>query len=133
MTTASLGACTERAMKWSALTTAARFALQLGAQVALARLLGPGNYGIYGVGIAVLTFATFLAGTGFSYSLLLQPQVAPPDIRFAFTWQVLAGMVCALTMLLIAPLLANYFREPGDVGIRGTHGAGAGIRQLAGR
>jgi O-antigen/teichoic acid export membrane protein len=61
MTTAGLSARTERAMKWSALTTAARFALQLVAQVALARLLGPGNYGIYGIGIAVLTFATFLA------------------------------------------------------------------------
>ena len=113
MTTASLGARTERAMKWSALTTTARFALQLGAQVALARLLGPGNYGIYGIGIAVLTFATFLAGTGFSYSLLLQPQVNAADIRFAFTWQMLAGTVCALTMLLIAPVLAAYFREPG--------------------
>ena len=96
MTTASLGARTERAMKWSALTTTARFALQLGAQVALARLLGPGNYGIYGIGIAVLTFATFLAGTGFSYSLLLQPQVNAADIRFAFTWQMLAGVRCLL-------------------------------------
>ena len=113
MTTAGLGARTERAMKWSALTTTARFALQLGAQVALARLLGPGNYGIYGIGIAVLTFATFLAGTGFSYSLLLQPQVDTADIRFAFTWQILAGTVCALTLLLIAPVLADYFREPG--------------------
>ena len=113
MTSVSLGARTERAMKWSILTTTARFALQLGAQVALARLLGPGNYGIYGIGIAVLTFATFLAGPGFSYSLLLQPQVDTADIRFAFTWQMLAGTVCALTMLLIAPLLADYFREPG--------------------
>ena len=113
MTTVGLGARTERAMKWSALTTTARFALQLGAQVALARLLGPGNYGIYGIGIAVLTFATFLAGTGFSYSLLLQPQVDTADIRFAFTWQILAGTVCALTLLLIAPVLADYFREPG--------------------
>ena len=113
MTTAGLSARTERAMKWSALTTAARFALQLVAQVALARLLGPGNYGIYGIGIAVLTFATFLAGTGFSYSLLLQPQVDTADIRFAFTWQVLAGTVCALTLLLVAPVLADYFREPG--------------------
>ncbi len=111
--TQALGARAERAVKWSALTTAARFALQLGAQVALARLLGPGPYGIYGIGIAVLTFATFLAGTGFSYSLLLQPQVDPPDIRFAFTWQVLAGALCALAMVLLAPALATWFHEPG--------------------
>jgi O-antigen/teichoic acid export membrane protein len=100
-------------MTWSALTTAARFALQLGAQVALARLLGPGPYGVYGIGIAVLTFATFLAGTGFSYSLLLQHQVGAADIRFAFTWQLLAGAACAAAMLLLAPAIAAWLDEPG--------------------
>jgi len=108
-----LGARAERAVKWSALTVAARLTLQLGAQVALARVLGPGNYGIYGIGIAVLTFAGFLAGSGFSYSLMLQAQIAPTDIRLAFTWQLLAGCACALALLLIAPVLADYFREPG--------------------
>jgi O-antigen/teichoic acid export membrane protein len=109
----ALSARMHRAATWSALTTAARFALQLGAQVTLARLLGPGPYGLYGIGIAVLTFATFLAGTGFSYSLLLQTQVSAADIRFAFTWQLLAGMVCALAMGLLAPVLAGWLREPG--------------------
>ncbi len=109
----TLGARAGRAVRWSALTTAARFLLQLGAQVALARLLGPGPYGLYGIGIAVLTFATFLAGTGFSYSLLLQAQVDASDMRFAFTWQVLAGTACALVMLALAPALALAFREPG--------------------
>ncbi|MEY2802054.1 MAG: hypothetical protein RL513_1639, partial [Pseudomonadota bacterium] len=106
-----------RAATWSALTTAARFTLQVGAQVSLARLLGPGPYGIYGIGIAVLTFATFLAGTGFSYSLMLQAQVSAADVRFAFTWQLLAGAACALAMLLLAPLLAGWFREPDVAGM----------------
>ena len=34
----------------------ARFGLQLGAQVALARMLGPGNYGVYGNALTILTF-----------------------------------------------------------------------------
>ena len=115
MSEQALGARTERAVKWSAMTTAARFVLQLGAQVTLARLLGPGPYGIYGIGIAVLTFASFLAGTGFSYGLLLQPQVHANDIRLAFTWQLLAGSLCALAMWLCAHWVAEYFREPGIV------------------
>ena len=113
MSEQALGARTERAVKWSAATTAARFTLQVGAQVALARLLGPGNYGIYGIGIAVLTFASFLAGTGFSYSLMLQAQPGEQDIRLAFTWQLIAGGACALAMWLAAPWLAGFFREPG--------------------
>jgi O-antigen/teichoic acid export membrane protein len=111
--TPALSVRARRAVTWSALTTTARFVLQLGAQVTLARLLGPGPYGIYGIGIAVLTFATFLAGTGFSYSLMLQAQVGTADVRFAFTWQLLAGAACALAMVLLAPVMAGWFREPG--------------------
>lgn len=60
----SVGAASAaRAVKWSAFTTVARFALQLGAQVALARMLGPGNFGVYGIGMVVFTFATFLSGS----------------------------------------------------------------------
>lgn len=113
MTTQALGARVQRAITWSATTTAARFVLQMGAQVALARLLGPGPYGIYGIGIAVLTFATFLAGTGFSYSLMLREQVSDADIRLAFTWQLAAGAACAVVIALAAPRLAAFFGEPG--------------------
>ncbi|MEO8656738.1 MAG: oligosaccharide flippase family protein, partial [Ramlibacter sp.] len=93
MTPGTLGKRVERALKWSALTTVARFALQLGAQVALARILGPGNFGVYGIGIAVLTFAAFLSGASFSWNLMLVPSVSRDDIRFSFTWQLIAGLL----------------------------------------
>lgn len=113
MSAPALATRAQRAVAWSALTTAARFVLQLVAQVVLARLLGPGPYGLYGIGIAVLTFATFLAGTGFSYGLLLREHITPADIRLAFTWQLAAGAACALAMALAAPRLAGFFGEPG--------------------
>ena len=115
MTDTPLAGRARRAMAWSTLTTAARFVLQLGAQVALARLLGPGPYGVYGLGIAALGFATFLAGTGLSYSLMLREHITPEDIRLAFTWQLLAGAGCALALVLAAPRLAGFFGEPGLV------------------
>lgn len=111
MTASTLASLAERAVKWSALTTVARFVLQLGAQVALARVLGPGNYGVYGIGIAVLTFAAFLSGSAFSWNLLLQERIDDQDIRFGFTWQAIAGAATALAMLLLAPLLAGFFGD----------------------
>jgi lipopolysaccharide exporter len=92
----------ERAFKWSALTTAGRFALQLVAQIVLARLLGPDNYGVYGIGMVVLTFTTFLSGNAFSYILMLRQSIDDEDVRFAFSWQVMAGAVCALAMYFAA-------------------------------
>lgn len=107
-----LAALAERALKWSALTTVARFVLQLGAQVALARMLGPGNYGIYGIGMTVLMFATFLSGASFSYSLMLLPSITRDDIRFSFTWQMMAGVLSAAAMFAAAPAIAVFFSDP---------------------
>jgi lipopolysaccharide exporter len=112
MTAGSLATRAERALKWSALTTLARFGLQLGAQVALARMLGPENFGVYGIGMAILTFAAFLAGGSFSWNLMLMPQVTSDDIRFSFTWQMLAGLLCAAAMFAAAPAIAVFFSNP---------------------
>lgn len=112
MNTPKLRTLAERAFKWSALTTAGRFFLQLIAQVLLARLLGPDNYGVYGIGMVVLTFATFLSGNAFSYILMLQKDVTEEDVRFAFGWQLLAGIACAVGMFALGPTLAGFFGDP---------------------
>jgi lipopolysaccharide exporter len=116
MTAGALATLAERALKWSAFTTVARFALQLVAQVALARLLGPGNYGVYGIGMTVLTFVGFLSGASFSYNLMLSPRISDEDIRFSFTWQMLAGVLSAAAMYAGAAPLASFF---GDARVEG--------------
>ena len=93
-----LSASAERAMKWSFATTLARFGLQLGSQIALARLLGPDVYGVYGIGMTVLTFVGFLSGVSFSWNLMLLPKVTDEDIRHSFTWQMLIGVACAISL-----------------------------------
>lgn len=112
MTAGPLAALAERALKWSALTTVARFGLQLAAQIALARMLGPGNFGVYGIGMTVLAFAAFISASGFSYSLMLQPAVSREDIRFSFTWQVMAGLLSTTAMYAAAPAIAGFFGDP---------------------
>lgn len=100
------------AVKWSAISTVARFALQLLAQVVLARTLGPDIFGVFAIGMVVLTFATFFSGFGFSWSLLQRTTLHDEDIRFAWTWQLIVGAATTLAVYFLAPLLAGYFREP---------------------
>jgi O-antigen/teichoic acid export membrane protein len=78
----------------------------------LARLLGPENYGIFGIGMVVLNLSNFLASFGFAWNLLHKQDLSTDDIRFAFTWQVIAGGTAMVTLLILAPVLADYFREP---------------------
>ena len=105
------------AVKWSAASTAARFALQLVAQVILARTLGPEVFGIFAIGMVVLTFAAFVSGFGFSWSLLQRVDLHDEDIRFAWTWQVIVGALTTVAVYFAAPLLAAYFREPRAEGV----------------
>ena len=99
-------------MRWSVLTGAARLVLQIGAQVALARLLGPQAFGLFAIGMVVLTLAGFVAGFGLSWSLMQRAEIDEQDIRFAWTWQLLAGLLAVLALQALAPVLAAAFKEP---------------------
>jgi O-antigen/teichoic acid export membrane protein len=99
-------------MRWSVLTGAARLLLQMAAQVALARLLGPQAFGLFAIGMVVLTLAGFVAGFGLSWSLMQRAEIDEQDIRFAWTWQLLAGLLAVLALQALAPVLAGAFKEP---------------------
>lgn len=100
------------AVKWAAAGTIAKFALQLLTQVMLARLLGPSNYGLFALGMLVLALSNFLADFGFSWGLVQNQSLSDEDVRFAFTWQVLSGALATLGLVLLAPMIADYFNEP---------------------
>ena len=101
-----------KAVKWSAIATLARFVMQFAAQVLLARILGPENYGIFGMGMVVLTLTNVFSNFGFGWSLLHRKTVTQEDVRFAFTWQMIVGSTATLVLFLLAPVLASFFHEP---------------------
>jgi lipopolysaccharide exporter len=100
------------AVKWAAAGTVIRFGLQLFTQVILARLLGPESYGLFAMGLIVLTLSTFVADFGFSWGLVQNQELKEEDVRFAFTWQLVSGGGAALLLFLCSPLVARYFNEP---------------------
>ena len=77
------------AVKWSVLGTAVRYGLQISAQIVLARLLGPENYGLFAMGLVVLTFSNFFAHLGLAWGLVQSRDLSKDDVRFVFTWQVI--------------------------------------------
>lgn len=100
------------AVKWAAMGTALMFGLQLVTQVLLARLLGPESYGLFAMGLLVMTFSNFLADFGFSWGLVQHQTLSEEDVRFTVTWQTLTGLAAMLLLYLVGPWVAVYFREP---------------------
>lgn len=100
------------AVKWSALGSIAQYGLSLGAQIVLARMLGPENYGLFAMGTIVLTFSNFFSNFGFAWGLIQIQDLIEEDIRFVFTWQLIAGVIIAIGLYLLSPFVADYFNEP---------------------
>lgn len=112
MSSAGLSKPGVAAVQWSTVSSLLRFALQLGAQVVLARTLGPEIFGVFAIGMVVLTFANFVSGFGFSWSLMQRETLHEEDIRFAWTWQLVVGILTTAAVYFMAPVLAAYFHEP---------------------
>lgn len=102
---------TVSAVKWSTFGNIARYGLQLGAQIVLARLLGPENYGLFALGMTVLAFSNMLANFGLAWGLVQAQDLCEEGVRFVFTWQLISGAVAAIGLYLLAPIVASFFNE----------------------
>lgn len=89
-----------------------RMALQIAAQVILARILGPEEYGIFAIGAIVIGFSSFLSDVGLAYGLIQKTTVDDRDLRFVFTWQVILGFAVGSLVAALSGLIAQFFGEP---------------------
>lgn len=88
-----------------------RLALQFGAQVILARILGPEQYGLFAIGAIVIGFSNFFSDVGLAYGLIQKETVVARDIRFVFTWQIILGGIVTLAIALSASSIAAFFGD----------------------
>ena len=106
-----------RAVGWGAAGSVVKLGLQFGLQIVLARLLGPEQYGLFAIGVLVVSLASFLSDFGMAYGLIQKPQVSEDDLRCVFTWQVVIGLGVALAVALGAGSIAQAFGEPRAAGV----------------
>lgn len=111
-TPASLGARSVSAFLWGGGGAFLRLFMQMAAQIVLARLLGPEQYGLFAVSVVVMSFAAFFSDIGMAYGLIQQKTLNESHVRFVFGWQLLLGIAVALALVLLAAPLADFFREP---------------------
>ena len=108
---ANLGKRSISAVLWGALGAFVRTGMQIGAQVVLARILGPETYGLFALGMVVVLFSNFFADAGLAYGLIQRKSVSDSDIRFIFTWQMLLGAAVTLGLMAISPWVGSFFND----------------------
>ncbi|MCO5215739.1 MAG: lipopolysaccharide biosynthesis protein [Thermomicrobiales bacterium] len=84
----------------------------LAQQLIVARIVEPSVYGIIGLCMLVMAFLTVFSETGVAGSIILEPVIDDHILSFAWTVQVIRGLLLGATLVLIAPLAAGFFSEP---------------------
>lgn len=100
------------AVLWGTAGSGLRIAIQMVAQITLARLLGPDQYGVFAMAVVVLSLGTFFADFGIAYGLIQKSAVSAGDIKFVVTWQVILGISVTTAILLLSDVWSALLAEP---------------------
>jgi PST family polysaccharide transporter len=104
-----------RSVRGGAVTMASqvvKFGLNLGANVILARLLTPGDYGIAGMVTTITLFVGFFKDLGLSTATVQKEEITHEQVSTLFWVNLLLGTVTALVVVVIAPIAAWFYKEP---------------------
>ncbi len=108
----SLGERSLTAVFWGGGGAIFKIALQFGAMVSLARILGPEQYGLFAIGAIVVSFSGFFADFGIAYGLIQKREITRDDLRFVTTWQLLTGTLVTIIVVSSSSLLATLLGDP---------------------
>jgi O-antigen/teichoic acid export membrane protein len=107
-----LGRRSASAVLWGASGSFVRVSLQFATQIALARILGPDQYGLFAIGVIVVNFGDFFADIGLAFGLVQKKHVSDVDVRFVLTWQIMVGFALAMTIAAMSGELAELLGDP---------------------
>jgi O-antigen/teichoic acid export membrane protein len=94
---------------WNAGGMLAQAIVQFGATIVLARLLGPGPFGLAAMAWAVITPLGVLADGGLGQAIVQRRRLRDEEIGFCFWAQVSAGSVLAVILCALSPWLSELF------------------------
>ena len=100
------------AVRWSYVGVFARAASQLIANIILARLLGPAEFGLFALTLLMVAPARLISELGLGSALIQKESLSKEDVHVAFTWLMGAGMVTAFVFFLVADYAAHFFYSP---------------------
>jgi O-antigen/teichoic acid export membrane protein len=94
------------------ITQGVQFGLQMSGTVILARLLTPGDYGLLGMAVIVIGFATIFQDAGLSTATIQYEQITHEQISSLFWINVFVSILIAVCVFASAPLVGWFFEKP---------------------
>jgi lipopolysaccharide exporter len=98
--------------QWRMAAWGVQAVLQLGVGVLLARLLPPAEFGLAGLSMVLITFATLVSELGLGIAVVQRQPLTDRHVRTAFTASLSMGIAVAALIYLLSPLAAPLLRSP---------------------
>jgi len=77
----------------------------------IARIIGPDEFGLYGMIVVFIAIGTSLTDSGLSSSLIRTKEIDHRDLSTVFYTNILMSLVIYLILFLSAPLIATFFKQ----------------------
>lgn len=97
---------------WTSMAMGAQAVLQLVALIVLARLLAPGDFGLFSAAMVVAGFCMIFSELGVGPAIVQRGDLQPRHIRVGFTMSMLLSIGMGALIWLAAPLVAGFFHMP---------------------
>jgi len=89
-----------------------QFVLNLAGTIVLARLLTPNDYGLIGMVMVIVNFATMFKDAGLSMATVQKEEISHEQISTLFWINVLISVALGLCVLAASPLVAMFYGKP---------------------
>ena len=97
---------------WSSISTVGKQALTFASVATVARILGPGAYGLMAMAVIVTNFVSNFRDLGTAVAIVQRPTVTRPLLSSLFWINIGVGVLLCSAIALTAPLLAGFFHAP---------------------
>ncbi len=112
MNTSELSKKIKQGIKWQAIISVFSQALYFINGVILARILGPKEFGVYGMAQIVSSFVWMFWQLGLNAAIVQRKEIDRAHLDTAFTISMIMGIICAVLTWFSAPFIAAFFNEP---------------------
>ena len=112
MAQGSLKSKTIAGVFWSAFQKFGTMAISFAANIVLARILSPDDFGCIGMLAIFITLSTTFIDGGFGSALIQKKEPTEDDYSTIFYWNMMLAAILYGTLFLTAPLIARFYNVP---------------------
>ena len=97
---------------WGAGARVAGLVIQMIGTVVLARLIAPGQFGLFAIASVFYGFGGLAGNLGLGTAIIQRPRISQAHLATAFWFNAAIGVVLTGLQILLAPLLAGWLHQP---------------------